>query len=1695
MLVLLLLVQVRGPIAVGLTEEQGVNLHVTHQVAFASKVAQPAIKVDVGVFGPLPAAPSGIQRPMKPIAFGRTMLFDRLADENARRAAVSAMVKPMPTTRLLPQTLQRTTHIAPRIAAPLTLGRNRQPAVSTGRLRPMDTLASCPSVYTGNSVTISSLAGTGINHWWEYEEDQLGGVGRYMVNVATGNMLVQADDMAIPHKGIEMALRRTYNAMSKHDAAGSDGSPNLYGDKWTSTFDAHIAYNDFTQVNCQRGVTLFDIDGAHYDYAPVGDGHSFNPPAGQFAKLYYDGTNYNWTKKTGTEYVFWDINQSTSNVGYSGQIRYIYARNTNNSLTFQRTWTTDASTLKHLLQMTVTTETTGTAKLVATLNYGDIIGSGSTFRVLQNLVWPDNTTTVTYGYTIQPCTCPGNYEPVLTEVDEPGNNVATTLAQQYLYGNGSSLMTAAYSPRWVLKPSQAGDGPAYTFGYGTFNNLLQVQYEGDVNPNISDGYSPSGVIQPSITADFGYNSAFRTVTLCYENVGGGGGCNADGGQTVWSDTDGHQTTYLWDSVGRVTQRQDVTGDASPGPSTLTYYQGWDSNNDLTFTKDPRSANSGDTTYETDYVYDANGNTTTVAEPSVTTDRGTFRPTSRYTYDNNNNALSYCDPVFIHSVQKDYPATYACPTTYDSTHHGPNLYTWTTRSYEPFGELTSSEKFSGYVRTFTYATASQGGSDYGLPTLVQGTQFTEADGQTVITPQQAFVYDNLGNLICYNNGNQGPWVLQYDALDRVTGVGDPDDNYLANSACNKTSGIQHTAKLTSYYADGEVSQTQSPDEFHHSVAMTFQYDADGNETYEQHHYDTVAAATNKYYDGADRLIEVQLPLDNRQVPGFSDPQNHYTPDLYTVPWITRYLYDLSLGGSVSIIGSSSFSAYGNLYATQILLPSGSGFAGPSFAGGSANTNQLVALTASGFPLTPGSNQYYPTKGTAFDALDRPVTKFYYIPGPLNSQSSDLRSTALAYDTSGNAGFLSTNKDAIGTTTTYTYDKAGQEASITFSDSTPGRTYVYDPDGRKANITENPYGTLYYTFDPDGGVATVKEPTGGGLTSPENPLTYHYYPNGWKSSIDMASSSFNQTGLFSYIYRADGKRTGIIIQATGKTRNLGWNYTAAGRVTSSTDTWLNPAATYTYAGSYGDITTKALQEGSFSQITYDAEGSANSVASDPYGSNEGFHTNIRGETFMSYVAGEAITFTADGFAKSVQVSTTATSGTNYSYDPINSITTSRETVDIASQNCLNQVNYGFDADGRQISAVDTFAQLRQMACLSSGGNYSRSYDAENHLTSETLSGWYCRKGGECGYASQGGGSEVGRNGTLTNSWGPNGHPTIISVPAIAYGSAYTATLHWDGDAILYTTTNPSGTLDDIKVEMLADIAPGSSGYTDLDVWDRDMSGFVLAQHNGSTTPPSGPLPAPDSTFAWKPDTSQPNGGCGTGGVNCIPTIRFTLRRPDGFADDLNVIQGVRNYSSALQTWTTPDAYEGDIQDAMSLEPYIWNLNNPLAYQDPSGFCPQSRDWVIHTCARANQLPEGAADVWSSEYTAVFFGEHEGGVTLYRIYGEPPPADKMGRYWGFKDPRKMTNPRARLGLFGRNKNLGNRLATARWYRPFSDLMSGRARIGLAAKGTEGRGGAPEARLSDPEAEVGSIKTEPFGDEMVPGELPDIPIEIPFP
>ncbi|HTV72148.1 MAG TPA: DUF6531 domain-containing protein [Candidatus Acidoferrales bacterium] len=110
-------------------------------------------------------------------------------------------------------------------------------------------------------ITAGQVPGTGINPWWTYEEGTIPGVGKYMVNVSNTNLLVQSDDVDVPERGVDLALRRTYNSQSGRDWANDDGSefPGQFGTGWTNTVDAHLAYN--SGVGGSVGLSVFDVDG------------------------------------------------------------------------------------------------------------------------------------------------------------------------------------------------------------------------------------------------------------------------------------------------------------------------------------------------------------------------------------------------------------------------------------------------------------------------------------------------------------------------------------------------------------------------------------------------------------------------------------------------------------------------------------------------------------------------------------------------------------------------------------------------------------------------------------------------------------------------------------------------------------------------------------------------------------------------------------------------------------------------------------------------------------------------------------------------------------------------------------------------------------------------------------------------------------------------------------------------------------------------------------------------------------------------------------------------------------------------------------------------------------------------------------------------------------------------------------------
>src|SRR5947209_5065956 len=730
-------------------------------------------------------------------------------------------------------------------------------------------------------------SGSGIKPWWRDQAQGLPGGGRMMVNVGSGNLVLQDDDMTVPHKGVALDFLRTYNSQSQHDVNGTDGStPSLYGNGWSNTFDAHLSSNS-------PGVTtVWDGDGSRYDYTLAGDGVTWTAPPGQHATLTWDqGCGYLWTKKSGVSYYFWQAPNGpcgpTYGGQYAGKLYQIIGRNRNTYITFNYGWDIGTHTAgDKISSITATTE----SGLAANLSFTDVSGH----RLLHQIVFPDHSTSVSYLYDTA-----GN---LLWVSRPPNNSTGTRPMPGYIYstrGTGS-VMAYVTSPRW-----NGSDGGYIAIGYnGTNAYSASVGFLGHVanaNPSIADGSATSTLQSGYSTAPYNfYNEYF----------------SAGAAASTYRDSNGHATNWVVDPRGRPTQTQLCTESVNQGQTCtgtwLVMNESWDVNNDRTSMVSPRGG-------VTRMVYDANGNVVAIAQPPQY--QGYNPPTTLIDYDSFSNVTAYCDPVLVHSITADYwngqydaGADNYCSSQF-STNHPSAQYTYP--SYQPNGELAAVVSATGYTRSISYQATSQGGADYGLPTDITGTTIQQFDGSTR-RPIQSASYDAHGNLVCAktdtaasaSGGIAATTVMTYDALNRLVASGDPDDASLTGSCSTKTAGIPSSTIVTArtYFADGSLATTKTPSEAAINAGTAYAYDLDGDLASVAPFNPSLQTARLKlWFDGVDRLVETQQPAD----PG--------TPG--DVPISLRYLYDLSQTGSATTLTGTAVTAHGNLYDVLKNTPNG------------------------------------------------------------------------------------------------------------------------------------------------------------------------------------------------------------------------------------------------------------------------------------------------------------------------------------------------------------------------------------------------------------------------------------------------------------------------------------------------------------------------------------------------------------------------------------------------------------------------------------------------------------------------------------------------------------------------------------------------------------------------------------------------------
>lgn len=1350
----------------------------------------------------------------------------------------------------------------------------------------------------------------GIYPWSTLERDRITGLGFTGVNVANLNYLVMANDMKVAHRELPVELIRTYNSLSQHDYAGTDGSqPSNYGNGWTNTLDAHIAVNPGS--NGLFGISVYDEYGTRYDYQPTDSTETtFTPPPGQHSTLVSDSEhcNYYWMDTHGTTYQFHTPVTTAGDPcaltarfrGEGGRLVGIVDRNEHSQIGLAYSWDngvpSSAATLNQVvvsIDGVLNIATLTFANFGQTDNYGNACSPAITYRELQSLQWPDGTTTY-YKYD-----CSGD----LVEVDKPGNTSssacqesgASCLVERYAYVSGHVLVAAA-GPRWdaslsnTVNLASGSDGAYVVFNpvSGT-GEIASIQRVGVINPQISDGYS-SGTVQPLPGGVETYETDSYAVS---------------GGVTTYSDTYGHLRSYTVDTSGqeRVTSTTQIVSSATVIKNTYAY----DDDNNVAYSID---ANGN----RTDFGYNADGDPIAIADPSTqemfqgATIAG--RPTTLFSYDQYDNIVSVCDPVWSQTNGDDWngtatPAT--CPTTVGSVlAPGPVVLRWndTTGGSEPFGELTDVYNSLGYHEALTYTGAQEGGTggnaglDFGQVTTVTGDPIVQSSSTYSPTVQE--VYDQLGDPICRNLG-EGWATTTYDSLGRELQADDPDDAMLAHPAACSTNAMQKlggsdiVASLQ-YFPNGAIASAQTPAEAAAGAMTRYAYDPDGDETQELSHFGCAIGAscpggkTLKWYDGDDRLVEVALPTDSSD--GLS-------------PWLTRYRYDITQGGTIAVSApagnSGSFSADGNLYAIQTYLP----------------TSPYVSVAG-----------WRDEKGFAYDAVDRPVGSYFLPPTP-DAQLAFVESTA-TYDAPGQLGEMSSATNPLGTTASYAYDQDGRTLAATFNPASNSREFAYDPDGRIAQAQD---GVMVnnYAYNAIGLLTQSTEAVGEPWAAT---MAYTYYANGLRAALSVqgggAQAFTSMTNLIDYQYRPDGVlQTLQVNYPATNILQFAYSYTAAGRFLSSTDPYTSSVTTETY-DSYGRIATYNLPVGQSvysGNSSYDDEGEPTSYTA--YGSSALITNqfNVRGELVAFAQQGNTgaslTSLDFDGLVLPV-----GTSKTTQQMDPVdaaniaNYVTTPIPTqvgCEDLSANKFNDSTWTFDKAGREAQTYNYQGNAYDSANCGPQATYAItnqtiSMDASNQETAFSATGTYDSLGNVT--------TDIPTS--ITYDYDGAGHVLQMagdpSRPKVAgYGPKAAETVFWDGDAPLFTT-NSAGAVDDLKVGSVADITTQGTG-AGLTVWDRDPDGQQVSYHGTSGV--GSYVPATEWTGPGYTLPADKNG------------VLFTAEpRLDGLTDGHTMFVGDRTLDLASLNFTSPDSDPGSLDSPLSLKPYVFAGDNPMLFGDPSG-----------------------------------------------------------------------------------------------------------------------------------------------------------------
>jgi RHS repeat-associated protein len=566
------------------------------------------------------------------------------------------------------------------------------------------------------------------------------------------------------------------------------------------------------------------------------------------------------------------------------------------------------------------------------------------------------------------------------------------------------------------------------------------------------------------------------------------------------------------------------------------------------------------------------------------------------------------------------------------------------------------------------------------------------------------------------------LYEYDELGRTSTVTDALDNtagYEYNTAGNTIAAYLNGAKQISYTYDKLGRTLTTTDSRGYTASYTYNNvgavltytDRNGNETaYE--------------YDGNYNTVKVTNALGGTTVYVY-DELNRQTSVTDAAGNITSYTYDavgnlLTTTDALSGTTTNTYSPGGKLTAAKDALDVVTNYAYDA-AGNLTSITDAAGKTTVNFydangNLTRTTNRENESESYEYDEMNRLVkatnalnhsTSYVYdlAGNTVSSSDGNKNDTTYVYDA---LNRLITETTPEGSVKEYVYDARGNLLSMTLDAGGGARsvtTYSYDTESNLTGET-SPLGySSLYTYDAEGNLLTAKDEN-------ENITTYSY------DALNRATEYTDADGTVSYTYDAVGNLTG----ATSATGTVSFTYDALYRTTLVTNE-DGTTTGYTYDAN-GNRTSLTYPDGQAVNYTYDNLG--NLTALTDYDATEIVYTRdaegrVTKETHPDGSTTEYDYNAAGQLTQQKEIKNNSTlRETLYGYDDAGNLTNEqRRGIDVDKRD--ESVRYYYDKDNQLtrtvIEGVTTNYTYDLAGNLTSDGEYTYTYDAQNRLTEKT------------------------------------------------------------------------------------------------------------------------------------------------------------------------------------------------------------------------------------------------------------------------------------------------------------------------------------------------------------------------------------------